>query len=49
MDRLDEYPYKIRPLTADKGFGFLIRYSDFRGCISDGETLGKQFSMVAMH
>ena len=39
MDRLDEYPYETRPLTADEGGGFLIRYTDFWGCISDGETV----------
>jgi antitoxin HicB len=39
MDRLDEYPYEIRPLTTDEGGGFLIRYTDFWGCISDGETV----------
>lgn len=39
MARLDEYPYQIRPLTAEEGGGFLIRYTDFWGCISDGETI----------
>jgi len=39
MDRLEEYPYETRPLTADEGGGFLIRYTDFWGCISGGETV----------
>jgi antitoxin HicB len=39
MDRLDEYPYEIRPLTPDEGGGFLITYPDFSICISDGETV----------
>lgn len=39
MDRLEEYPYEIRRLTAAEGGGFLIRYTDFWGCISDGETM----------
>lgn len=39
MDRLDEYPYEIRPLTPDEGVGFLISYPDFSICISDGETV----------
>jgi len=39
MDILDEYPYEIRPLTQDEGGGFLITYTDFWGCFSDGETI----------
>ena len=39
MDILDDYPYEIRPLTPDEGGGFLITYTDFRGCYSDGETI----------
>ena len=39
MNRLDEYPYEIRPLTQDEGGGFLISYTDFSECISDGETI----------
>jgi antitoxin HicB len=39
MDHLDEYPYEIRPLSSDEGGGFLISYTDFAGCISDGETV----------
>ena len=39
MDELDAYPYEIRPLTEDEGVGFLITYTDFWGCMSDGETI----------
>lgn len=39
MDRLDEYPYEIRPLTTEEGGGFLISFTDFWGCFSDGETV----------
>lgn len=39
MGILDEYPYEIRPLTPDEGGGFLITYTDFWGCFSDGETV----------
>lgn len=38
MTPLDEYPFEITPLTAADGGGFLITYTDFDGCISDGET-----------
>ena len=38
MTRLDEYPFEITPLTAADGGGFLITFTDFDGCISDGET-----------
>jgi antitoxin HicB len=39
MDHLDEYPYEIRPLSSEEGGGFLVSYTDFSGCISDGETI----------
>ncbi len=39
MDQLDDYPYEIRPLTPDEGGGFLVTYTDFWGCMSDGETV----------
>lgn len=39
MRKLNDYPFEIRPLAADEGGGFLISYSDFSDCISDGETV----------
>ena len=39
MRKLNDYPFEIRPLSADEGGGFLISYSDFSDCISDGETV----------
>ncbi len=33
-----EYPFEIRPLTHAEGGGYLIRFHDLPGCISDGET-----------
>ena len=39
MRKLDDYPFEIRPLTAEEGGGFLISYFDFSDCISDGETV----------
>ena len=39
MPKLYDYPFEIRPLTAEEGRGFLISYSDFSDCISDGETV----------
>ena len=39
MGKRIDYPFEIRPLTAQEGGGFLISYSDFSDCISDGETL----------
>jgi antitoxin HicB len=38
MHNLEEYPYEIRPLSLAEGGGFLIRFTDFSGCISDGDT-----------
>lgn len=39
MSKLTDYPFEIRPLSAEEGDGFLIAYSDFSDCISDGETV----------
>jgi antitoxin HicB len=36
--RPTDYPFSIRPLTADEGGGYLIEYPDLPGCMSDGET-----------
>jgi len=36
--KLDEYPFHVRPLTADEGGGYLIEFPDVPGCIADGET-----------
>lgn len=38
MRNLEEYPFEIRPLTKDEGGGFLICFTDFNECCSDGET-----------
>ncbi|MBF8273609.1 MAG: uncharacterized protein HW380_2714 [Magnetococcales bacterium] len=38
MHNLEEYPFEIRPLTKDEGSGFLISFTDFNECCSDGET-----------
>jgi antitoxin HicB len=32
------YPFEIRPLSPAEGGGFLIRFPDLQGCMSDGET-----------
>lgn len=39
--RLEDYPFTIRPLTADEGGGYLIEFPDVLGCMSDGETPGE--------
>lgn len=39
MSKLTDYPFEIRPLTADEGGGFLISFPDFSECIADGETV----------
>ena len=39
MSKLADYPFEIRPLSADEGGGYLISYPDFSDCISDGETV----------
>lgn len=39
MRKLADYPFEVRPLSAEEGGGFLISYPDFSECISDGETV----------
>lgn len=39
MSDLTQYPFEIRPLSAEDGGGFLISFTDFSECISDGETV----------
>ena len=39
MDKRIDYPFEVRPLSAEEGGGFLISYPDFSDCISDGETI----------
>lgn len=34
-----EYPFAIRPLSAEEGGGYLIEFPDLPGCMSDGETI----------
>jgi antitoxin HicB len=33
-----EYPFTIRPLSAEDGGGYQIEYPDLPGCVSDGDT-----------
>jgi len=36
---LSKYPFEVRPLSKEDGGGYLISFSDFNECISDGETV----------
>jgi len=38
MTKLLDYPFEIRPLSEEEGGGYLIAYTDFDECISDGAT-----------
>jgi len=39
MRDLSQYPFEIRPLSDEEGGGFLISFTDFSECLSDGETI----------
>lgn len=39
MTKLTDYPFEVRPLAPEEGGGFLISFTDFAECISDGETI----------
>jgi len=36
---LNKYPFEVRALSGEDGGGYLIFFSDFNKCISDGETV----------
>lgn len=38
MTKAPDYPFEMRPLSADEGGGWLITFPDLPGCMSDGET-----------
>ena len=39
MSKLTDYPFEIRPLTAEEGGRFLISFPNFSECLSDGQTV----------
>ena len=39
MARVPEYPFQVRPLSADEGGGFLVSFPDFTDCVSDGASV----------
>ena len=41
MNKLTDYPFEIRPLTAEEGGGFLISFPSFSECLSDGQTVNE--------
>jgi len=41
MKDLSKYPFEIRPLSKEKGGGYMISCTDFSECISDGETIAE--------
>lgn len=38
MNKVPDYPFEMRPLSAEEGGGWLISFPDLPGCMSDGET-----------
>ncbi len=41
MRDLSKYPFEIPTLSQDDGGGYLISFTDFSECISDGETIAE--------
>ena len=39
MAKLTDYPFEVRPLSEDEGGGYLVSFTDFAECISDGDTI----------
>jgi antitoxin HicB len=40
-----DYPFIIRPLADEEGGGYLIKFPDLPGCMSDGESIEEAFIM----
>ena len=38
-NKVKDYPFTIRHLSAEEGGGYLIEFPDLPGCMSDGETI----------
>jgi antitoxin HicB len=36
---LEQYPFTVRPLTADEGGGYRVEFPDVPLCMTDGETV----------
>lgn len=41
MKDISKYPFEIRPLSKEEGGGYMISFTDFSECISDGETIAE--------
>lgn len=39
VPEFDQYPFRVEPLPANEGGGFVIRFPDLPGCLSDGATV----------
>lgn len=44
MSQLTDYPFEVRPMSAEEGGGYLISFPDFAECISDGESVDEAIS-----
>ena len=39
MARAPDYPFEVRPLSAEEGGGYLVSFTDFNDCVSDGSSV----------
>lgn len=39
MAKINDYPFEVRPLSGEDGGGYLISFTDFAECISDGDSI----------
>lgn len=39
VTQVPDYPFEVRPLSADEGGGWLVAFVDFTDCVSDGATV----------
>jgi len=38
-DQASDFRFEVRPLSPEEGGGYLVSFTDFAECISDGETV----------
>ncbi len=44
MARIPDYPFEVRPLSTEEGGGYLVSFTDFSDCVSDGATVEEAIS-----
>ncbi len=41
MSDLSKYPFEIHPLSKEDGGGYMVSFTNFSECVSDGDTIAE--------